>query len=107
MRLLPLLPFVLAAIYLCWNIVRTRAMVAAWAELNGCKMLEWRRSWVPPLNLWVTSSRSQVIVSIRVYDETTHRIRSGWLRLGSFWWGLLDADAIEVQWQDPQASLVH
>ena len=64
------------------------------------RILESRRLWFPPLGRFLTISKSQAIVRIRVYDETTQRIRHGWLRLGSFWWGVLDADAVEVRWED-------
>jgi hypothetical protein len=98
--LLPLLVLVLLPLYVYWDIRRVKAMVAAWAALNRCRMLESRRAWFPPLGMFLTTSKYQVIVRIRVYDETTHRIRNGWLRLGSYWLGLLDANAIEVRWAD-------
>ncbi len=98
--LIPLLFLLLVPVYLHWYFAGTKAMVAVWAAANRMRILESRRLWFPPLGMFLTTSKSQVIVRIRVYDEMTQRIRSGWLRLGSYWWGVLDADAVEVRWED-------
>ena len=98
--LIPILVLILVPLYLYWYFARTKAMVEGWAGANRMRILESRRLWFPPLGMFLTTSKSQVIVRIRVYDETTQRIRSGWLRLGSYWWGVLDADAVEVRWED-------
>ena len=98
--LIPILILLLLPPYLYWYYARTKAMIHDWAAANQVRLLESRRLWFPPLGMFLTTSKSQSIVRIRVYDETTHRIRSGWLRLGSYWWGVLDADAIEVRWED-------
>ena len=91
-----------AGFYTYWYFSRTNAMVAAWAQANGFKILEVKRwFWsIPPVGMLLTTSRSQTIVHVKVLDMSTHRIRNGYLRLGSFWWGALDFDAAEVRWQD-------
>lgn len=50
----------------------------------------------------LTTSKSQLIVRMRVYDKSIHRIRNDWLRLGSFWWSLMNIDAAEVFLADHQ-----
>ncbi|GAB2543653.1 hypothetical protein [Rhodanobacter koreensis] len=86
--------------YIVWYHARMKSMLAAWAKANRFTILEARRGFFPPLRMLLTTSREQALMHVKVYDESTHRIRSGWLRLGSYWWGLLDADAIEVRWEN-------
>jgi hypothetical protein len=88
-----------------WWFHRARTMVKRWAELNGFKLLDYRIMPFPPyppFMVTLTTSRNQLIVRMRVYDDGIHRIRQGWLRLGSFWWGLLNSDAVEVFWAEHQ-----
>ncbi|MFC5525320.1 hypothetical protein ACFPPA_06150 [Rhodanobacter ginsengisoli] len=87
--------------YTTWWFHRTRTMVDRWAEHNGLKVLDYSIMPFPPyppIMVTLTTSRNQLIVRMRVYDDSIHRIRSGWLRLGSFWWGLTNIDAVEVFW---------
>lgn len=91
-----------AGFYAYWYVSRTKAMAAAWAQSNGYKMLEVKR-WFwsfPPLRMLLTTSRSQTILHVKVLDMSTQRIRNGYLRLGSYWWGAFDFDAAEIRWQD-------
>lgn len=98
------LPFALAVLvvlYTWWHYRRVNAMVAAWAQSNGYKLLELRR-WsltFPPLGMLLTSSREQSIVHVKVLDPSTQRIREWFLRVGSYWWGTLDFNAAEIRWQ--------
>lgn len=89
--------------YTIWWFYRTRTMVNRWAEHNRLKMLDYSVlpfPPYPPIMVALTTSRNQLIVRMRVYDDSIHRIRTGWLRLGTFWWGLLNVDAVEVFWSD-------
>lgn len=92
---------VLVALYSWWHYQRINAMVAAWAQSNGYKLLEVHRWYLtfPPIGMLLTTSREQSIVHIKVLDPATQRIREGYLRLGSYWWGTLDFNAAEVRWQ--------
>lgn len=99
--LLPILLLALIPPYLYWYMARTKSMLASWAASCGYRILEARRSYIPPWKLWLTTSRSQVVMHVKVYDNATHRIRSGRVRLGSYWWGVFDADAVDVQWDEP------
>jgi len=35
-----------------------------------------------------------------VYDESAHRIRAAWVRLGTRVWGVMEGDAVDVKWED-------
>ncbi|MEO7066450.1 MAG: hypothetical protein ABI114_06050 [Rhodanobacter sp.] len=93
---------VIGGSYSYWYLSRTKAMVAAWGQSSGYKILEVKRwFWsLPPIGMLLTTSRSQTILHVKVLDMSTHRIRNGYLRLGSYWWGAFDFEAAEVRWQD-------
>ncbi|GAB2585576.1 hypothetical protein ISP15_10730 [Dyella jejuensis] len=99
-HLLIVLMLLATGLSIYWQIRRVRTMLHAWADSNGYTLLEHGRFWAhtPSLGMLLTTSRNQTLVYVKVYDSSTHRIRSGWLRLGSYWLGVLDADAIEMQW---------
>ncbi len=87
--------------YTTWWFHRTRTMVNRWAEHNGLKLLDYSIMPFPPyppIMVTLTTSRNQLIVRMRVYDDSIRRIRTGWLRLGTFWWGLTNIDAVEAFW---------
>jgi hypothetical protein len=53
-----------------------------------------------PLSMLFTTSRYQIVYHVSVYDESSHRIRAAWVRLGTRYWGVMNGDAIEVKWED-------
>lgn len=89
-------------LFMVWHTRRLRTMLRAWADGNGFKLLEYRGSWsgLPPVGMLFTTSKYQTLLHVKVYDLSTHRIRTGWLKLGGYWVGLWDADAVEVRWDE-------
>jgi hypothetical protein len=98
LSLLVVFSIVAAAFY--WHRRRVRTMTAEWAAANGYRLLESRPAGFPPLRMWLTTSDAQVLVRVKIYDEASRRVRSGWLRLGAYWRGLADGDAVQVRWED-------
>jgi hypothetical protein len=95
------------ASYTTWWYLRIRSMVKRWAAHHEVQLLDFSILFLPSRRAaWVIlgSSRNQVVVQMRVYDDKVHRIRNGLLRLGSFWWGLMNVDAVEVFWADQEES---
>ncbi len=86
-------------LYLRWYFARRDSMLAAWATAHRLKILEARRRFFPPLNQWLTSSNQQTFMNITALDLSTQRIRHGTVRLGSYWVGVWNTDAVEVTWQ--------
>ena len=87
---------------------RLRSVMQAWADANGYKILHSRLCGLfqfMPLGWIFSTTRYQFVYHVAVYDESSHRIRSGWVRLGTRWgkWGGFasdfDGDAIEVKWE--------
>lgn len=93
-----------ALILVCYltylHYVKARALLQAWVDGNGYKILHASRSSVfMPLNMWFGTSKYQVVYHVAVYDGSVKRIRSAWVRLGTYWTGSMDGDAIEVKWE--------
>ncbi len=98
---------VIAAIiaYTTWWFHRIGTMVRRWAEQSGMKLVSYSVLPLPPnppARIVFRTSRGQAIVRVRVYDADLRRMRHGWLRVGSYWWGLLSGDAVEMFWADEQ-----
>jgi hypothetical protein len=93
-----ILILVVAAYALWWNFSRSQALLQKWAQENGYQILrsEYRVFRRGPF-FW-TSSKGQTVY----YVETRDRLgvpRSGWVRCGSWWWGLW-SDETEVRWEN-------
>ncbi|MGH8144954.1 MAG: hypothetical protein ACREPY_01355 [Rhodanobacteraceae bacterium] len=102
---LPLLLVIFAAIgYLIWrHYVNAKALLQDWATASHFKILKASRNLVPPLSWLFTTSKYQVVYRVSIYDESSHRIREAWVRLGRGMWGVMDGDAIDVKWKDEPA----
>ncbi len=88
----------LAAAGLAWHFSRSRSLLEQWAMENGYELLhtEYRNLFRGPF-FW-TSSKGQTVYYVKVRDRqgTT---RSGWVRCGGWWLGLL-SDKTQVRWED-------
>lgn len=98
-QIVGLLMFVALVGYLTYrHYVNARALLQDWAQANRFRILHARRGM--PLSMLFSTSRYQVVYHVSLYDESTHRIRAAWVRLGTRWWGVMDGDAIDVTWED-------
>lgn len=80
--------------------VKARSLLQAWADANGYKILHARRSnLLMPLGMYFSTSKYQVVYHVAVFDASIRRIRSAWVRLGTYWTGSMDGDAVEVRWE--------
>ncbi|QRP64383.1 hypothetical protein I6J77_02660 [Rhodanobacter sp. FDAARGOS 1247] len=95
---------VIALGLVCWlfyrRYVNARALLQSWADANGYKILHAKHRLFMPLGLILASSRAQVIYHVALYDTARKRNRSAWVRLGTYWMGAMDGDAVDVQWED-------
>ena len=78
--------------------VKARALLQAWADANSYKILHAKRSLFMPWSLFFGTSKYQVVYHVAVYDDSLKRIRSAWVRLGTYS-GSMDGDAVKVQWE--------
>jgi len=88
---------ILCVASLVWHSRRSRILLERWAERNGYRILraDYRNFFRGPF-FW-TSSRVQTIYRVTV--EGKGGVRSGWVRCGSCWLGLL-SDQAEVRWDE-------
>ena len=96
-----LLLFCFAALvvwYVVWAFSRGRFLLNRWAVDNGFQILhsEIRTLLAGPFTL--TTARNQLVYFVRVRDRTGKE-RSGWVRCGSFPFGI-SSDKTEVRWKD-------
>ncbi|WEN15998.1 hypothetical protein PY254_04815 [Rhodanobacter sp. AS-Z3] len=97
--LLCLITFALAG-WLTWrHYVNARELLQSWADANGYKILHATRPLFMPWSMYFGTSKYQVVYHVAVYDASLKRIRSAWVRLGTYWTGSMDGDAITVQWE--------
>ncbi len=85
-----------AALSLVWRSRRSLAMLQEWAARNGYSLLQYNNSYFFRGPFFWTSSKGQVVYRVVVSDGMGNT-RSGWVRLGSWWLGLL-SDEAEARW---------
>jgi hypothetical protein len=87
---------VLLGLTLWWHFGRSSSLLHQWAEKNGFRIVrqEYRSFFKDPF-FW-TSSKGQTVYYVVVEDSAGTQ-RSGWVRCGGWWLGLL-SDNVEVRW---------
>ena len=82
----------------CLERVRSRFVVRRWATKNEFKLLKYKQLWfgVGPFFYKRTSS-NQTVYSVTVRDRQGND-KSGWVRVGGWWWGALFSDEADVIW---------
>lgn len=53
-----------------------------------------------PWRLYFTTTRYQIVYQVSLYDESTQRVRAARVRLGTRVWGVMEGDAVDVEWED-------
>lgn len=98
--LLMMLAVVVAALLSYRHVRNARALLQEWAQAEGFRILHARLRFLMPWRLYFTTTRYQVVYQVSLYDPSSHRVRAAWVRLGTRVWGVMDGDAVEVQWDD-------
>ncbi len=93
--ILPVLALVVLSV--AWHFTRSRSLLEQWATENGYRILtsDYRVLKGP---LFWTSSRDQTVYRVTVRSREGV-VRSGWVRCGSWWFGLF-SNKTEVRWDD-------
>jgi hypothetical protein len=89
---------VLVAGYLAWSFSRSRSLLEQWAADNGFEILEREYRTFRRGPFFWTSSKNQAVYHVKVRDREGN-VRSGWVRCGGWFLGLL-SDQTEVRWED-------
>jgi hypothetical protein len=75
---------------------RAHAILDAWAAQNGYEILSRRQAWFRG-PFWLTSSKNQIVFRVTVRDRHGD-VRKGWVRVGSWLFGVLSDEATE-KWE--------
>jgi hypothetical protein len=83
--------------FIAWHFSRSRFVLEDWADKQGFEILysEYRSLFRGPF--FCTTSRGQTVYYVKVRDGTG-RERSGWVRCGGWFFGLM-SDKAEVRWE--------
>lgn len=89
---------VVVILTLVWHFGRSNSLLQQWATQNGYRIIrqEYRNFFKGPF-FW-TSAEGQTVYYV-VLEDTAGNKRRGWVRCGSWWFGLL-SDNVEVRWDD-------
>src|SRR5262245_53945918 len=89
-----ILVVVMVILTLVWHFGRSNSLLNQWATRNGYRIIrqEYRYFFKGPF-FW-TSKNGQSVYYV-VVEDTVENKRRGWVRCGSWWFGLL-SDAVEV-----------
>ena len=89
---------ILVFLLIWWHFSRSGSLLHQWAEHNGYRLVsqEYRHFFKGPF-FW-TSSKGQTVYHVTVEDSQGNR-RSGWVRCGGWFFGLL-SDNVEVRWEN-------
>ncbi len=102
-QVMPLIIAAVVVVAVCgfvWHIARSRKLLKRWANNNNCEILQSdHRSLFRGPFFW-TTTRGQAVYFVRIRDAAGN-VRTGWVRCGSFWAGML-SDKTEVRWDDPE-----
>ena len=87
-----------AIFMIAWHFSRSRSLLEHWADENGYRIVESSyRNFVRGPFFW-TTSKGQTVYRVTIEDRGG-RVRSGWVRCGGWWLGLL-SDRVQVRWDD-------
>src|SRR5262245_24206470 len=89
----------LVAFGLWWHYPGSAGFVGRWAEENGFMIVDRRLRHLFRGPFTWTTAEGQTVYRVTVVDSSG-RERSGWVRCGSFAFGLL-SDKIRVRWDEP------
>lgn len=93
------------AIYLSYrHVMNAKALLQDWAQTNHFRIVHARLCMFTPWRIYFTTTKYQVVYKVSLYDESTHRIRAAWVRLGTRVWGVMVGDAVDVEWEHPDEA---
>src|SRR5437762_2925342 len=87
-----------AVVSIAWHFSRSRTLLERWAAENGYRILASEQRFLSGGPFFWTTSKGQTVYRVKVEDPAG-RVRQGWVRCGSWMFGLLSNKA-EARWDD-------
>jgi hypothetical protein len=103
--LLLLFVLVVPVLFYTWHFRRAASLLAGWAQQNGYRIISQQYRWIfwGPFS-W-TLSNLPAVYRVTVEDRE-HNRRSGWVRCGNWFSGLLSSSA-EARWDEAERRSPH
>lgn len=92
-----ILGVVFVAVMILWTFTRSDSILHHWANQNGYRILQQQYCWFWRGPFFWTSSKNQTVYYVTVEDRDG-RQRTGYVRCGGYFWGLL-VDTAEARWE--------
>jgi len=86
-----------------WHLGRSKSLLEQWAAENHYRILRQELRYLFKGPYFWTSTKGQTVYHVVVEDSAGNQ-RGGWVRCGSWWFGLL-SDNVEVRWDDECVGL--
>jgi hypothetical protein len=83
---------------LVWRYGRSGSLLSEWAAQNGYRIIHEEYRYLRKGPFFWTTSKGQTVYYVVVLDSAGNK-RRGWVRCGSWWFGLL-SDKVEVRWDE-------
>ena len=89
---------IIVVIALRWIYRKADERLKGWAQENGYHILEQQHRAIARGPFFWSATGNQAVFRVRVQDTAGYP-RSGWVRVGNWWSGIL-SDEVEVRWDD-------
>jgi hypothetical protein len=83
---------------LAWRFGRSGSLLSKWAAENGYCIIHEEYRFLRKGPFFWTTSKGQTVYYVVALDSAGNK-RRGWVRCGSWWFGLL-SDKVEVRWDE-------
>jgi hypothetical protein len=88
----------LAVAAFVWQFPRAEAILRRWAAASGYEIVHFEHRWFRVGPFWWRTSKGMAVFHVVVRDSAG-RERSGFVRVGGWFWGLW-SDVAKVEWDD-------
>ena len=88
---------VIIVLAVAWHFGRSNSLLHQWAAQNRYRIIRQEYRFFKGPYFW-TSTKGQTVYYV-VVEDPDGNTRSGWVRCGSWWFGLL-SDKVQVCWDD-------
>ena len=89
---------IFAILVMVWHYSQSRSVLEQWAAENSYRILSAEHRHLVRGPFFWTTSKGQTVYRVKV-EDSSGRIREGWVRCGSWVFGLL-SDKVQVRWDD-------
>ena len=90
--------FVVAMLMWSWSLSRGKQILEQWAQTKGYRIVSSEHRWLRRGPFFWTTSKGQMVYYV-VVEMPDGRTQRGYVRCGSFFWGVMK-DQAEERWEE-------